>query len=130
MLDTLVNGWLLITLLVTLYYALFSYFATSRALRSFSGTDRSFEVSTKQSIKRLGIVYAFWVLDGAVLFYIIQTDSSWSKSIQCIMLLSNALYSFALCYLVSHSDFWASDALKKNLPFVFVNLVLFLAVVM
>ena len=135
MFDTIINFWLGLTLLVTFYYALFSFFATSRALRSFSGTagtkstfhveergpDLRYDTSTKQITKRLGIVYAFWVFDNASRFYIIMTDETWKRDLQSMMLLSNALYSSALCYLVTQNDFWARDAFKKNIPFVFLN---------
>jgi len=124
MLSEIITAWLTVTLLVTFYYAMLCYFKTAMAIQSFSGTDQSYDVPTKQLTKRLGIVYAFWVFAGSVVLYILVSDSSWTRFLQSFMLLINALYSSSLCYLVSRNKFWASDAVKKNVPFVGLNIIL------
>lgn len=68
--------------------------------------------------KRLGIVYLFGSAASLLLIY---CTGSGPRRLLCF---TCAAYNAALCLLIKgNQNFWAHDGAKKNVPFVFLNII-------
>lgn len=127
-----VTNWLYFFNAAMIFYGVWALYSPDSLIVSFSGNksahltesaDKSGIIITQLS-KRLGIVYIFFAIVSIYFVYVAnRLDSLNCWSILFMLCLLSAVYSAALCMLIaSGQEFWASDGVIKNIPFVAINL--------